>query len=255
MPIIPADRQIVIDTEYLKLKRPDFVRACRRDLDDMIKLYAEARDADAPVYAREYPSPERIAEDIEEGLLWFAREDGEIVGACALTAEPVFRRSWTLFGRYETFNRFPGENWFRPGERYMSVLRHAVRLSQRRRGLTGELTALAVELAYSCGIYEIRTRLPCDRINTGKVLARLGFKIVGGCYTEDGRAYFGYFHRKGPAWVFPPEQRSYRPLEEEYDGDAYQEYDYGADYEDLMRRLDEHRAEKEKSREELMEEI
>ena len=194
MPKIPAERQIVIDTEYLKLKRPDFVRAQKCDLDAMISLYRDSRAADKPELMNGYPSFEQIEQDIEDGYLWYAREDGEIIGACAITPEPVFKPGWETVEIIEEVGGFPREDWFKTGERYISVLRQAAKPGVGpREQVIGEVTALAERLARDCGIYEIRTSNHCDNMPVSNVLISRLFKMVGACMDNDGVRRYGFY--------------------------------------------------------------
>ena len=194
MPKIPQERQIVIDTEYLKLKRPDFVRAARCDLDAMISLYRSSRAAAKPEIMDGYPSFDRIEQDIEDGYLWYAREDGEIIGACAVTPEPVFEPGWEIEELIEEVGRFPGEDWFKPGEKYISVLRQAAKPGVGpREQVIGEMTALAERLARDCGIREIRTSNHCDDIPVGRVFTSRLYKLVGACRDNYGVRRYGFY--------------------------------------------------------------
>ena len=55
MPVIPKSRQMLIDTDYIRLKRPDFIRAEMFDLDAMIALYRDSRSLDRPELPRRIP--------------------------------------------------------------------------------------------------------------------------------------------------------------------------------------------------------
>lgn len=226
VPKIPDDRQLYLDYEYLQFKRPDLYRATMQDYDSMVELYSAARSEDDPLYADEYPSPEQIRSDIENGYLWYGVDEGEIVLACAITPEPVFPYEWTLAMRMPELPRLPGENWFRPGERYLSVLRFAVRYRHRRRGLIHEMLVMAFNLAYECGIYELRTRMNVERRRTGQFITFAGFKVVGAGESPEGRKYFGFYRRDVSKYAQQTESKRYRPEEDDHDLDAYHEYDF-----------------------------
>ena len=261
MPVIPTSRQIMIDTDYIRLKRPDFIRADICDLDDMIALYRESRRTERPEFAAAYPSYDEIERDVTDGNLWYAREDGEIIGACAVTPEPVFPlEKWEITERYHKYGRLPEENWFRPGERYISVLRQAAKPGARRRHRTCEVTILAAILAEKCGIHEVRTRNLCDNIAVSRELSTYGYKIVGKFEDTEGVPWYGFFRRTDRRDL-APEDASYaiRPLSEERHGDGLRKYDYIRDVEELAEKTRLHPLENNKRRpltdEDLMEEL
>ncbi len=229
---IPENVRMVVDTDYIRMKRPDFIRAERSDLDAVIALYREARNAAPQELAEALPMYDRVERDVEEGLLWYTRRDGVLTAACAVTPEPVFGLEWEVEERDEHLGRFPGENWFRPGQNCVSALRQAAKPGPGREWRVGEITLLAAMLARSCGIYELRTRNICDDMPTSRVLSTYGCRLVGACRDPDGLRWYGYCRYCGG----PREDdfsHVYRPLREEYNGDGRRRFDYARSAEEL----------------------
>lgn len=156
-----------------------------QDFDEVMRIIGEAREAIRALNIRQwtdgYPSPEQIANDMENGWSYvLVDENNTIVGTQAVSfdGEPVYEKvyegDWVYEGPYATVHRV------------------AVDPAKRGRGLAGLLFAGAEALAVARQINIVRVDTHEGNLPMRKALERAGYEYRGFIYLADGAPRVAY---------------------------------------------------------------
>ena len=145
------------------MTRPE--RALRTDASELLALYrAAAQAADQSGHSHwdeDYPSPETIREDIENGCLYIWREDGKIVAAI------TFMHPYDLDGL--------GISWT-PVKRAVEACRFCLAPSQQGKGRAKAYFQGGMELLREKGVQSMRYLCARDNIAAYKIYTGLGHR-------------------------------------------------------------------------------
>lgn len=196
--------------------------------DRIVRMYADARMADDPMFIDDYPDEDEIRRYFDAGELWVLRlrSNGQPVGACVLTQEAVLGMDAEIAERGGGFpTHTPGENWFYPGHEYIFMKYGVVCPPLHPYDDIGTLTEYAARAAGSMGVYELRAlvnirnrTMYCEMRETGAravLVARMG----------SGEIYIGLdmYRRPNGREEFENRHRYISPAFEKLSDEEYRE--------------------------------
>ena len=158
------------------MTRPE--RALHTDAGELLALYrAAAQAANQSGHSHwdeDYPSPETIREDIENGCLYVWREDGKIVAAI------TFMHPYDLDGL--------GISWT-PVKRAVEACRFCLAPSKQGKGRARAYFLSGIELLREQGVEAMRYLCACENIAAYRIYTGLGHRQL-----EDTQQHGVAFH-------------------------------------------------------------
>ena len=152
---------------------PIFRRAEARDLDDIMRVVAEAQrfmsTLNIDQWQDGYPERETLLEDIELRRLYIIEDGGRVAAFAALLTEPE-----------PIYDDIDGA-WAVPGP-YLTIHRMAMDDAHRSRGLAAEIVAHAVSIAKENGCAALRADTHTGNVAMRRFLEKRGFVYRGTVY-------------------------------------------------------------------------
>jgi len=162
----------------------DFRRAVMRDLPDLMRIYADARDyllaCGVNQWQDGYPQWHVVRQDILARAAYVAAQDDIVLGALAV-----------FFGEEPDYRRIVRGSWIGGGE-YAAVHRFAVTAAQRGRGAASFMMREAENIARMAGAVSVRIDTHEFNRTMRRFLEKSGFRYCGEIFLADGQGRVAY---------------------------------------------------------------
>lgn len=172
---------------------------------ELCSMYIDARMADDPFLLDDYPDEEEIQRRLDSGEMYALWMDGEQkpVGAYVLTHDPLFSPGEeVLFRAKKCRILLPGENWFYPGKKYLTLKYPMVRPPLDPYYDVGALLEHAARTAVESGIMELRAKVNLQYRGMGIIYLKGGFRSACVVRRESNEAYVGFWLERYPLGEF-----------------------------------------------------
>ena len=147
------------------------------DIDIVINIFEDAkkfmREQGIDQWNNNYPNPEVIKNDIENGIGYVLEDDDRVIGTAAV-----------IFDGEKDYDKIYEGKWISEGE-YTTIHRVAVDSNIRGLGIASIILNKVEELSLSRGLNSIRIDTHRDNLPMQKLLAKNGFIRCGIIYLED----------------------------------------------------------------------
>ena len=155
-----------------------FRKSLKSDINKIMNIINQAqeyfKENNIDQWQNNYPNPEIINADIDNGYSYVVINDNDIVATAAVS-----------FDSENTYNKIYDGEWLSNGE-YAVIHRIAVKSNKKGYGISSLIIRNVEELCLKKSVYSIKIDTHKDNISMKKLLEKNGFKYCGIIYLEAG---------------------------------------------------------------------